>query len=59
MTTGFIIGAGSEDTLENKITNCLLEIPQRIKYTLVNGTLTIKAGTVVIVPYGVEDLTSQ
>ena len=45
--------------LENKITNCITEIPQRIKYTLENGTLTIKAGSVVIVPYGVEDLTSQ
>ena len=34
------------------ISNCILEIPQRIKYTLENGTLTIKAGSVVIVPYG-------
>lgn len=48
------------DTLKkNQITNCILEIPQRIKYTLEDGTLTIKAGSVVIVPYGVEDLTSQ
>ena len=35
------------------ITNCILEIPQRIKYTLVDGVLTIKAGTVVTVPNGV------
>lgn len=49
-----------DDKLTKKqITNCILEIPQRIKYTLENGTLTIKAGSVVIVPYGVEDLTSQ
>ena len=41
------------------ITNCLLEVPQRIKYDLTDGTLTIKAGSVVIVPYGVEDLTAQ
>ena len=41
------------------ITNCLLEVPQRIKYELVDGTLTLKAGSVVIVPYGVEDLRAQ
>ena len=39
---------------KSQITNCLLEVPQRIKYTLENGTLTIKAGSVVIVPYGFE-----
>lgn len=50
----------SYNTLTNKqITNCILEIPQRVKYTLENGTLTIKAGSVVIVPYGTEDLTAQ
>ena len=38
------------------ITNCLLEIPHRIKYNLANGTLTIKAGSVIIVPYGTKDL---
>lgn len=38
------------------ITNCLTKVPQRIKYTLDNGTLTIKAGSVVIVPYGTENL---
>lgn len=49
-----------DDKLTKKqITNCILEIPQRIKYTLENGILTIKAGSVVIVPYGVEDLTAQ
>ena len=44
---------------KSQITNCITEIPQRIKYTLESGTLTIKAGSVVIVPYGVEDLTNQ
>lgn len=43
----------------SNITNCLLEVPQRIKYDLTDGTLTIKAGSVVIVPYGTEDLTAQ
>ena len=45
--------------MSREVTNCITEIPQRIKYTLEDGTLTIKAGSVVIVPYGVEDLTSQ
>ncbi len=38
----------------NQITNCLTEIPERIKYTLENGVLTLKAGSVIIVPYGTE-----
>lgn len=44
---------------KSQITNCLLEVPQRIKYTLENDTLTIKAGSVVIVPYGTEDKTAD
>ena len=44
---------------KSQITNCLLEVPQRIKYTLVDSTLTIKAGSVVIVPYGTEDKTAD
>lgn len=44
---------------KSQITNCLREVPQRIKYTLENGTLTIKAGSVVIVPYGTEDKTAD
>ena len=44
---------------KSQITNCITEIPQRIKYDLTDGTLTVKAGSVVIVPYGIEDLTSQ
>ena len=64
-TVNTAIEAGIErlnsiDTLnKSQITNCLQEIPQRIKYTLENGTLAIKAGSVVIVPYGTEDKTSQ
>ena len=49
----------SDKLNDNTITNCITEIPQRIKYTLESGTLTIKAGSVVIVPYGTEDKTSQ
>lgn len=52
--------AKSYDNLTYRnITNCLLEVPQRIKYTLENGTLTVKAGTVVIFAYGTEDKTAQ
>lgn len=45
--------------LNNKITNCLLEVPQRIKYTVGGGVITILAGSVITVPYGTEDLTAQ
>lgn len=38
----------------NNITNCILSIPQRIKLELNNGTLTLKAGSVVIVPDGLD-----
>ena len=45
--------AGSDYHLtQNQITNCLLEVPQRVNVELNNGTLTLKAGSVVIVPYG-------
>lgn len=43
------------DNLTHKnITNCLLEVPQRIKLELNNGILTLKAGSQVIVPNGFE-----
>lgn len=38
------------------ISNCIIEQPQRIRYTLEKTKLTIKAGSVVIVPYGIVDL---
>lgn len=38
----------------NNITNCLLEVPQRIKLELNDGVLTLKAGSQVIVPNGFE-----
>ena len=45
--------AGSDYHLtQNQITNCITKIPQRINVELNNGTLTLKAGSVVIVPYG-------
>lgn len=42
------IGTGIND----KITNCITEIPQRIKLELKDGTLTLKKGSVVTVPNG-------
>lgn len=37
---------------QTHITNCITEIPQDIKLELSNGTLTLKAGSKVYVPYG-------
>ena len=37
---------------KSQITNCLLEVPQRVKVELNDGAVTLKAGSVVIVPYG-------
>ena len=42
-----------------EVTNCITSVPNRIKYTLVDGVLTILKGSVAVVPYGTEDLTSQ
>ena len=39
---------------QTQITNCLLEVPQNIKLELNNGTLTLKAGSIVTVPNGFE-----
>lgn len=53
-------GYGITDALnKSQITNCLLEVPQRINVTVSNGTITLKAGSVVIVPYGTTDRTSE
>ena len=39
---------------KSQITNCLLEVPQKIKLELNDGVLTLKAGSKVIVPNGFE-----
>lgn len=39
---------------KSQITNCLLEVPQRIKLELNDGVLTLKAGSQVIIPDGFE-----
>lgn len=49
-----------EKTLSHRnITNCILEVPQDIKAECSNGTLTIKAGSKIWVPYGTEDKTRE
>ena len=37
-------------TIDNKITNCVLQIPQNINLELNNGTLTLKAGSKTYIP---------
>ena len=43
----------------NQITNCITEIPQRVKLDLTDGVLTLKAGSQVIVPYGTSAPTME
>lgn len=44
-----------DSNLNSKMTNCITEIPQRIKLELNDGVLTLKAGSVVIVPNGFKE----
>ena len=44
---------------KSQITNCIHEVPQRVNLTLSDGTLTLKKGSVVTVPYGTTDRTSE
>ena len=44
-----------EESLNKKITNCITKIPQDIKLTLSNGTLTLKAGSIIYYPDGFEE----
>lgn len=37
-----------------QITDCIIEKPNRVNVECANGTATVKAGSVVIVPYGIE-----
>ena len=39
---------------KSQLTNCLLEVPQRINLELTDSGLTLKAGSVVIVPNGAD-----
>ena len=45
-----------EKTLSHRnITNCLLEVPQDIKLELVDGVITLKAGSKFYIPNGLDD----
>ena len=44
---------------KTQITNCILEIPQNINLEFNNGTLTLKKGSVVVVPNGMSGSTPQ
>ena len=43
-----------DTAIENRITNCILEVPQNIKLELNDGVITLKAGSVATVPNGFE-----
>ena len=45
---------GNDKLNQTNITNCITEIPQDIKLELVDGVLTLKAGSKVYVPNGFE-----
>ena len=56
---GNYVGSPLEDyvhkhAMVDKITNCITEIPQRIKLELNDGVLTLKAGSEIIIPNGFE-----
>ena len=55
----YAISNASNALKQNQITNCLLEVPQRVNVELNNGALTLKAGSVVIVPYGTSAPTME
>lgn len=42
----------------NQIANCILEIPQNIRYTFENGTFTLLKGSIMIFPHGTTNLSS-
>ena len=48
------VGNSYDNLTHRNITNCLLEVPQRIKLELADGVLTLKAGSIVTVPNGFE-----
>lgn len=52
-TNALPLSVSNIEKLSNKITNCIVQKPQKVKMTLENGVLTLKAGSVVYVPNGV------
>ena len=57
------LSSTGQGILDNKLnqqqtTNCIIEAPNKIKYTLSEGVLTLLEGSEVVVPYGTTDLSS-
>lgn len=50
-----LVGNSYDNLTKQNVTNCITKLPNRVNYTLENRTLTIKAGSQVIVPYGTTD----
>ena len=56
----YAISNASNALKQNQISNCLLEIPKRINFDIKSGeSVTLKAGSVVIVPYGTSAPTME
>ena len=47
------------DSQNGTISNCITEIPQDLKFELNNGTLTLKAGSIITLPNGTQKQTTQ
>ena len=45
----------ADESIKTYMPPGVLEVPQNIKYTLNNGTFTLKAGSILTVPYGTTD----
>lgn len=58
--TSVLVEEGKKVFLNHSVlSNCILNLPHRIKYTLENSILVIKAGSIVMIPYGMEDLSAD
>ena len=44
-----------KNEIVKKITNCIIEVPQRVKIELDGGNIVLKAGSIVTVPNGFEE----
>ena len=54
-----IIAGDNRYLNKSQITNCLLEVPQRVKVRMDGTSLVLEAGSVVIVPYGTSAPTME
>ena len=48
----------TEENANARLSNCLLSDPQKVKIEIVGGQLVVKAGSILTVPYGIEDLSA-